>query len=207
MTINIQKLMSKTNITLVLCIVIISTLSYAMELVPLKSQQKKKYFQIHCIQDIPKLSLKDIRPCFSILPERERNRLLATKNRNNVPLAESLTFNMAILQEGKLIHTILMFMMDSDEISTQLFYETPLWYAHTRYHFAKKMLKKTSLIKQPVAFLFRLFVYLDCRARIAVEQSLLSNFAKHRLYFAHICLKDLSIAIPSHLCRCMHFEH
>jgi hypothetical protein len=141
--------MSKTNITLVFCIVIISTLSYAMELVPLKSQQKKKDFQIHCMQDIPKLSLKDIRPCFEILPERERNKLL-------IPLAESLTFNIALLEGEDIKLHILTFMLDGDEKSAQLFNATPLWYAHQFYQNLHKKLEYSPAIQQHAGLLFKL---------------------------------------------------
>ena len=141
---------------ILLCIAISSTLSYAMELIPLTSIQKKDHFQIDKIQDIPRLSLKNIRPCFTILSEKKRNQILATKNKNGVPLAESFTFTIAMLQEKKLIHTILTFMLDGDEKSANIFYKVPLWYAQKRYHHTKKMLERSSLIKQPIALLFRL---------------------------------------------------
>jgi hypothetical protein len=133
---------------------IISSTSHAMELAPLTST-KKKNFQINCIQDIPKLSLKDIRPCFNILPETKRNKFLTTKNQNNVTLAELFTFFIALLEEPIKLD-ILTFMMDGDKTSAQLFYNTPLWYAQSRYHSAKKMIERSSLTKQPVSLLFRL---------------------------------------------------
>lgn len=140
----------KTTSIILICYALINySAAHAMELVPLKSQQKKKNFQINCIQDIPQLSLKNIRPCFEILPEKERNQLL-------IHLADSLTFNIALLEEQKVRLHILTFVLGHDEIATQLFYKTPLLYAQTRYHSAKKMLQRTSLVKQPVAFLFRL---------------------------------------------------
>jgi len=131
--------MTKTNITLVFCIFITSTLSYAME----------KDFQIHCIQDIPKLSLKDVRPCFNVLPKKERNKLL-------IPLAESWTFNMALLEEKKVRLHILTFLLDHDEKSAQLFDATPLWYAHQFYQNLHKKLQHSSAIQHHAGLLFRL---------------------------------------------------
>lgn len=137
-------------------LLLINCAAHSMELVPLISVINHR-FQINGIQDMPKLSLIHMAPCFNILPESKRKNILITKNRKGIPLAESLTFNIAMLQEGKLIYHILIFMMDGDEKSAELFYNTPLLYAHTRYDQARKMIEKSSLkINKPISLLFRL---------------------------------------------------
>ncbi len=143
----------KAKIILACYIIIICSTSHTMELVPLTST-KKNNFQITCMQDIPRLSLKDIRPCFNLLPEKERNELLTTK-KSGISLAESFTFNIGHLPAEVQLH-LLTFIMDGDELSAKLFYKAPLWYAQKRYHCAKKMIEKSSLTKQPIALLFRL---------------------------------------------------
>ena len=148
-------ILTKTKIILACHILLICATTHAMELVPLTPTAKKN-FQIRCLQDISKLPLKYIRPCFNLLPEKKRHELLTTKNKNGIPLAESLIFNVALLEEEKVQLQILTFMMDGDELSAHLFHKKPFWYVQRRYHSAKKMIEKSSLIKQPIALLFRL---------------------------------------------------
>jgi hypothetical protein len=94
------------------------------------------------IDAIPKLPLKDISAFFNLLSEEQQNQLLATKNNNNKTLAESLPLKIARFLPKEIQLNILRLLMDNDELSAKLFYETPLWYAHKRYYDAKKKIQK-----------------------------------------------------------------
>jgi hypothetical protein len=130
--------------------------SHAMELVSLKSSHRHDRFQINTIGDIPKMSLKNIRSCFNLLPETERNKLLSTKNKNGDFLAESLIFKVALLEEKGIRRHILTFMLDNDKKAAQLFDETPLWYAHQFYQNLHGSLQCSSVLQQHTGLLFRL---------------------------------------------------
>ena len=165
--------------TLTCSMLLICPATNTMELVPLTST-KKNNFQITCMQDIPKLSLKDIRPCFALLPEKKRNELLTTKNKSGISLAESFTFNIGHLPAEVQLH-LLTFIMDGDELSAKLFYKAPLWYAQKRYHCAKKMIEKSSLTKQPIALLFRLPEYEQKKIIGIITPPIVSRLAAFQL--------------------------
>lgn len=150
----------KTKIILACCILVNYSIIYAMELAP-------------TIQDIPKLSLADI----NALSDKKRDQLYKS---NNKQLSRSLTFNVALLHK-ELIHTILTHMLDGNEKSAELFYNAPLWYAYKRYDEAQKMIQKSSLIKQPIALLFRLPVEQQKEIMALVTQSLPSKLIDSRL--------------------------
>jgi hypothetical protein len=122
----------------------------------LNTRNSSSMQHINYTENIPRLSLKNIRSRFFELPETEQKKMLALKTQKNTTLEQSLTFNIALFKEETLIPKILTLMMDGDAISAKLFYEAPLWYAQSRYHSAKKMLARSSLTKQPAFLLFRL---------------------------------------------------
>ena len=137
----------KTKIILACCILVNYSIIYAMEHVPLISSHKHNHLLINTIQDIPKLSLANIGPCFNALPDAKRDQLYTS---NNKQLSRSLTFNITLLPQ-ELIYKIVTHILDGDEKSANIFFNIPLWYAYKRYDEAQKKINRSSLkINNPI---------------------------------------------------------
>jgi hypothetical protein len=100
-----------------------------MELVP---------HSISKIKNIPKLSLKQIKPCFNALSSNSQLNLLTTKNQL---LPKSFTFNLALLPDD-IIHKVITYMFNNkDETSATIFCKSPLFYAHKHYLRTQKIIQ------------------------------------------------------------------
>jgi hypothetical protein len=105
----------------------------AMDLVPfLEFQKNKQPLQIKTIQDIPKISFENIESCFLDLSANKRFDLWKEKNKKGTCLADSLTFNVALLPHDVRLK-IVRLMFNGDQQSAEKFYRTPLLYACKRY--------------------------------------------------------------------------
>lgn len=150
--------MKINNILFLCCITLFNTLTYTMneeELKILIQGKQNNHLHLKTIQDIPELSFQNIKTCFEKLPNTTRINLSTTINQHNILLSDSLTFNIAMLPT-QAVHNILSFMLNHDEIATEKFYKTPLWYAVKRYNDAYNMMQKSALKHKPTGLLFRL---------------------------------------------------
>jgi hypothetical protein len=140
-----------------------------LELLNRKQTGGQKY-QIKTVRDVAKLSFKNIQACCDILPQKKRNEI---ENK----LSKSLTFSLAQLPHD-VKWQVMVKMLDGDEISAQLFYKAPLFYAFKKYDEARSMIMNSSKKQksgESVALFFRLTLEQQCKMLGFVSPSLYSK--------------------------------